>query len=99
MAEYSAVFDDKNISDVRGADHLIVKKFLKPDTVIQKNVIGSVEAQAVGDIFRPGDGSFDQACSVAMGDNLRDNQPADDDQDCYSKQEGIFKTFRFHLPF
>ena len=94
----NTVFNDKNIGNVRGADHLIVEKFLQPDTVIQKNVVGGVEAQVMSDILGPSDGALDKANAIAVGDDLRDNQSADHYQNGYGEQECILKTFRFHLP-
>ena len=76
VAEHLAVADDENVGHRRVRRDLAVQQALQAHQVVGEDLLGGIQGELVGGVFGLGDCALDQAGAVAVGDQLRNQDPA-----------------------
>ena len=96
VADHGAVPHDEDVRHGRVDGHLGIEQALQAHQVVDEHLLGRIQGQFVGGVFGLGNGALHQADAVAVGDQLRDQDAADEDQDRDREQERVSKALRAH---
>ena len=77
---------------------LAVQLALQPHQVVGEDLLGGIQGEFVGGMLGLSDCAFDQAGAVAVGDQLRNQEPADEDDNGDGEQQRVPEGSWSHGP-